>query len=86
MAGRGQVGEVTDGGGYRNSIDEPRPNYYWTLAVPSSGLAFALSLSEGRSWRWANKVAEAIAGRRTEDPGDRRQAGARGSGGYRYDS
>jgi len=67
VAGRGQVGEVTDGGGYRNSIDEARPNYYWdTLAVPSSGLAFALSLSEGRSWRWANKVAEAIAGGRTE--------------------
>jgi hypothetical protein len=61
------VGEVTAGGGYRSSIDYTHPNYYWdTLAVPSSGLAFALSLSEGRSWRWANKVAKAIDGRRTE--------------------
>jgi hypothetical protein len=67
VTGRGQVGEVADGGGYRDSIDDTHPNYYWdTLAVPSSGLAFALNLSEGRNCRWAYKVAEVINGRRTE--------------------
>ncbi len=65
VAGRGPVGLVTAGGGYRDSIDSPNPQYYWdTLNAPSSGLAFGLSLSEGRAWRWADKVAGALEGQR----------------------
>lgn len=61
VKGRGPVGTVTPGGGYRETIDEPKAEYYWdTLYEVSTGLAFTLSLSEGRTWRWANKVARAL--------------------------
>jgi hypothetical protein len=65
VAGRGQVGVVTAGGGYRDSIEDVKPEYYWdTLHAPSSGLAFGLSLVEGRTWLWADKVARALDGQR----------------------
>lgn len=66
VKGRGPVGTVTAKGGYRDSIDSVKPQYYWdTLNTPSSGLAFGLSLSEGRAWPWADKVSRALNGRRT---------------------
>ena len=70
LAGRGPVGVVTAGGGYRDSIDDLKLNRYWdTLSVPSTGLAFGLSLSEGLALRWASKVAKALEGRRADIEG-----------------
>lgn len=80
VAGRGNVGVATVGGDYRDSIDKLRVNRYWdTLNVPSSGLAFGLSLSEGLAWRWASKVAKTLEGRRTDIDGitDKEIGGAR---------
>jgi hypothetical protein len=70
VVGRGHVGKVTAGGDYRDSIDSFQVNRYWdTLHVPSTGLAFGLSLSEGLAWRWASKVAKVLEGRRTDIEG-----------------
>lgn len=70
VTGQGPVGTVAAGGGYRDSIDELRPKYYLdTLLAPSTGLAFGLSLSEGRGWRWADKVARALDRQRTNIAG-----------------
>jgi len=62
VTGRGPVGTV-DAGGYRDSIDQNRVNYYWnTLDIPSTAQAFRLDLSDGRTWRWANRVARFLDG------------------------
>ncbi|WAC90188.1 hypothetical protein [Mycobacterium sp. Aquia_213] len=54
-------GQVGAGGGYRATIDDEHPSYYWdSLSSPTGAWAFTLHLMEGPRVRLASKIAARV--------------------------